>query len=594
MKSKLLPWLGVIVILGLTFNWLCEDGQLVFEPVSCANGGECGGGKSEALIDTQLIVRVEHKDFPDCLTGNNYVVRVKYIKDSLRTLDTLVEIGQPNNTISIVDSILNASTDSISLDTLSIDTVLYCMHNLESDLNTMVFGMEFPPKANIINIDSISNSCNCDLYLLDISYPDNINIHNGVVKSRSRTTSQDNGTIGSVGFNYLIDPGPYPATLARASDSVPRPCFRPVISGKGERFNTLDKESEDSCPFIVIDPGRKPTELKVVKVAIIDTGVDPFYRFEANEYGFLNVFNWSSEDLPDADQIMDVVNYGDPFPSPAVLTDPDGNCIFDNYFGYDYLNSINNPYDDNGHGTHIAGTVLNNSATEVSKTEIIPLKFGGYLKGQLQQDSFYCDLFSAICSINYAVNAEADIINMSWGYYDSIPNWPLEEQLARADTAGILMVTSAGNDTCNIDDSKQWPACLVDSFPEHMIVVAALDTFNVTGTSTFELASYSNFGTTVDLAAPGTDIVSAKVLSIDSTLSLSGTSMAAAVISRRAAMLRYDENGEQRTAAFIKDSILRETITDFSLCIGGGRIYDYSYDDSLPCAIGYAELDNCQ
>jgi len=191
--------------------------------------------------------------------------------------------------------------------------------------------------------------------------------------------------------------------------------------------------------------------------------------------------------------------------------DDDGNGYIDDIRGYDFANNDGNPIDDNGHGTHIAGTIgaVGNDGYGIAgvnwNVKIMPIKFlnsGG--SGSTA---------NAIKSIQYATMMGADIMSSSWG--GGGYSLAMRDAIAAANEKGILFVAAAGNSGRNSDAYPHYPASY--DIP-NIISVAATDNKD-------ELASFSNYGaTSVDLGAPGVSIYST-VLN-NGYASYSGTSMA--------------------------------------------------------------------
>ncbi len=229
-----------------------------------------------------------------------------------------------------------------------------------------------------------------------------------------------------------------------------------------------------------------------VVVAVIDSGVD-----------------WHHPDL--AANIW--TNPGESCPGCANDgIDNDGNGYVDDVHGWDFVNNDNDPMDDNGHGTHVAGTIgaVGNNGIGVAgvnwNVQIMPLKFIG-ANGQGTADD-------AVRAILYATRMGAVVSNNSWGGEDF--SQALEDAIADADAHGSLFVAAAGNSARNTDTTPDYPSGF--DVP-NVLTVGAVDQNDVR-------AWFSNYGKrTVDLAAPGTNIYS--TWPGGSYRFLDGTSMAA-------------------------------------------------------------------
>lgn len=270
-----------------------------------------------------------------------------------------------------------------------------------------------------------------------------------------------------------------------------------------------------------------------IVVAVIDTGIDYTHPDLA-----ANMWRNSGE-------------------KPGNGVDDDGNGYIDDIYGYDFHNDDSDPFDDNDHGTHCAGTigaVGNNSRGVVGvswNVSLMGLKFLGA--------SGSGNTFDAILAINYAVANGARVINASFGGdgYDAA----LEDAVQRAADEGVLFVAAAGNDGTNNDTFPSYPA----SFPvNYLLSVAATD-------GTDSLTWFSNYGSTsVDVAAPGSAIRS--TVPGGGYQSFSGTSMATPHVAGLAALLLAEN--PSLTLSELWDAIFStvDTISDSAFLASGGRI----------------------
>ena len=202
--------------------------------------------------------------------------------------------------------------------------------------------------------------------------------------------------------------------------------------------------------------------------------------------------------------------------------------------GYDFLDNDSDPTDTDindrnpGHGTHCAGIIgatgkVSGSVFGLSPVvSIMPIRFistsGGTLLG-------------AIKSIDYSIEHKANIISASWGAKaNASQSAPLIEAVERADKAGIVFVSAAGNDGKSNDKVGFFP---VNAKFDNVIGVAA-------STSNDTKPNWSNYGKgLIDVAAPGHQIIN--TLPGNEYGNLSGTSMAAPLVSGLVALaLSYD------------------------------------------------------
>lgn len=207
---------------------------------------------------------------------------------------------------------------------------------------------------------------------------------------------------------------------------------------------------------------------------------------------------------------------------PGNNLDDDANGYIDDVMGWNFVSNTNVPQDNNGHGSHVAGSIAASSnngqgiAGIAWPATIIPIKaLNGSGVGT------YANIAAAII---YAADEGARIINLSLG--GALPPQTVRLAVEYAQQHGCLVIASAGNDGL---DSIDYPAALPD-------VVAVAATTNL-DEWWFEAASGhgSNYGPQIALAAPGKDIFSAN--STGGYYADTGTSMSTAHVSGVAALV---------------------------------------------------------
>lgn len=212
----------------------------------------------------------------------------------------------------------------------------------------------------------------------------------------------------------------------------------------------------------------------------------------------------------------------------GINEDNTNGAYVDDLIGWNFQNNTNNPLDDNGHGTHVAGilgAVGNNAVGVVGvnwKTQIMPLKFLG-ADGKGLDDN-------GALAIRYATDHGSRISNNSWSGLTATAS--LSSAIGYAESKGHLVVAAAGNNGANLDTNPEYPAAFTNA---NIISVAAVDSSRVR-------LSTSNYGaTSVDLGAPGQNILS--TLPGNSYGSMSGTSAAAPFVAGTAGLILARQPG---------------------------------------------------
>ena len=292
------------------------------------------------------------------------------------------------------------------------------------------------------------------------------------------------------------------------------------------------------------------TGSKTKLVAVIDSGVD-----------------FTHEDLQDS-------IWSNPGEIASNGLDDDANGYVDDIRGYDFGSEQgdSDPSDENGHGTHVAGIIAatgNNALGVIGvawQTAIIPVKcLDGMGNGYISYLVNALDYVSLLKDQGYPIA----VVNMSLGT-DELSD-ALTRAVERVAQRGILVVAAAGNNYGrNNDEVASYPA---NTNSPNVIAVAASNTGGA-------LASFSNYGpTTVDIAAPGSDILSTVPIAIKGVPYdyIDGTSMAAPHVSGVAALVAAVN--PSAPSAVIK-SILLATVTPRTglkkKTVSGGIVNAYS------------------
>jgi aqualysin 1 len=227
--------------------------------------------------------------------------------------------------------------------------------------------------------------------------------------------------------------------------------------------------------------------------------------------------------------------------------------------GYDAVTSGGTANDCNGHGSHVAGTVGGTTYGVAKQVTLHPVRVLDCAGSGTNS--------GVIAGMDWVANnhVKPAVANMSLGGGASTA---IDDAVNRMHNAGVTVVVAAGNENqnaCNVSPSRAANA----------ITVGAT-------TSTDARASYSNFGSCVDVFAPGSSITSAWYTSNTATSSISGTSMASPHVAGIAAL--YLQGAPSASPATVANAIISTSTTGvvtsagtgspnrlvFSLLTGGG------------------------
>ena len=195
------------------------------------------------------------------------------------------------------------------------------------------------------------------------------------------------------------------------------------------------------------------------------------------------------------------VDYNHPDIAGNMWRDSAGNC------GRDFSDGDYDPLDYQGHGTHCAGTIAATVNNGIGIAGVAP-------RAKIMALKIFPNALDSVCAaaIKYAADNGAKVLSNSWGPVGHRPSNPaVEDAVVYANSKGCIVVFAAGNDD---DDVQHYSPANQPT----VVSVAATDVNDAR-------AGFSNFGTSITIAAPGVDILSLK-RNTSTYRTLSGTSMA--------------------------------------------------------------------
>ena len=284
-------------------------------------------------------------------------------------------------------------------------------------------------------------------------------------------------------------------------------------------------------------PLTKP--LNTVRLAVDDSGVEK-YNAKLNRYLFKNPANtfFCGTSIREGLNGMNILNKNGLLTLPSPLNPSD-------------------PLDTDGHGTFISGVVAGLVEPKESSGATERFVAGNY-KINIEQVHTKIfndrttggDLFTALCGIHYSIEKKAKVINLSWAVITvnieeakkvKTVFCPTMEAVKREN---ILLIAAAGNHSMSLDgEAKTWPACFAQAptsttepdYSDYVLSVGSWDLRNN------HIADHSNYGTFVNMYAPGFEIESTGFTDINTgkvkIMVGKGTSYAAPYVSRISAIL---------------------------------------------------------
>lgn len=280
--------------------------------------------------------------------------------------------------------------------------------------------------------------------------------------------------------------------------------IKQLLKGKHVQDEIVIKFKGDEKPFRVVKIPKGKIEEKMAEylkrrdVDFVEPNYiayalmipnDPYYQYQwnldNNEYGGINleavwdISTGAGVTVAIIDTGIAYENYGWNYQKAPDLANT---CFVS---GYDFVNNDSHPNDDEGHGTHVAGTVAQSTNNNLGVAGVafnaclMPIKVLNN-----NGSGTYTDIANGII---WATDHGAQVINLSLG--GSSAAQVLEEAVAYAYNKGVTVVAAAGNDgSSNIS----YPA----AYDNYVIAVGATQYDE-------NLAPYSNYGSGLDLVAPG-------------------------------------------------------------------------------------------
>ena len=342
------------------------------------------------------------------------------------------------------------------------------------------------------------------------------------------------------------------------------------------RYNAVVKEEipQIGVQILSVPPGEVEAKIAAYRVDPRVEFAEPDYiaqvAYEPNDPSYGNGTQWGPQKIF-APQAWDL-STGDSNVVIAVVdsgVDPNHPDLAGKLVtGYNFLNNSTDTTDDYGHGTHVAGIAAAATDNGVGiagvafDSRIMPLRV--YSK---YADAWYSDISKAII---YAADHGARVINLSLGNYPSSSY--MQYAVNYAWDAGCVLVGAAGN---NNRSDPFYPAAY-----DNVIGVSATDQND-------SRASWSNYGSYISVAAPGSSIYSTYWNGSSTYAYMSGTSMSAPHVAGLAGLL-FAQDGNRSNATV--RSLIESTADDLGSAgwdqyYGYGRVNAYravSYAGSNP------------
>ncbi len=174
--------------------------------------------------------------------------------------------------------------------------------------------------------------------------------------------------------------------------------------------------------------------------------------------------------------------------------------------GFNFLDGNNNVSDDVGHGTHVAGAIAANrnsigiAGAADARIKIMPIKvLNSQVNGFVYNGKLITDVIAD--AMIFAIKNGAEVINLSLGWPKLIDTAKVRQAFQLAEEQNVMVIAASGNNT---KDLPTFPCAY-----ENVVCTGAIDNRG-------ELTGFSNFGSKVDMVAPGEYIISTIPTNIES------------------------------------------------------------------------------
>ena len=326
--------------------------------------------------------------------------------------------------------------------------------------------------------------------------------------------------------------------------------YRHVLKGRLANFKLNDNNAKEAIAKLAKHPAVEYVEPDYQVQAL---GIPDDSRFDElwglNNTGQTGGTADADIDAPEAwditvgsrDVIVGVIDTGVDYTHPDLAAnawqnpgeiagdgiDNDDNGYIDDVYGINAITGTGDPMDDQGHGTHVSGTIgaTGNDALGVAgvnhEVSIVGCKFLSASGSGSTSDAIECiDYMVALKDAGHNVR----VTNNSWGGGGF--SQALSDAITASENADILFVAAAGNSAVDNDQNPHYPS----SYEQDSVLAIA------STTHTDAMSSFSQWGvTSVDMGAPGSDILS--TVPGGGYSSYSGTSMATPHIAGAAALV---------------------------------------------------------